>query len=359
MSTPTIATLKSLMIFMNNYTLVAALVILFLHLCSKKYLHSVAVSFIILIPVIVAFFMFPINYSWYGMDYTVYAMSFDQATTISLEGHDALLGVLMYAVKQITSDVHIFFAITSSLYVGIYVWACKRFTNGGATLSLFALCFCVPFFLGYMDNTLRAGLAIALTLLAYSYIEESRLKAAIIAILAVNFHYSTLLPIVTLAISYYYTKPKLFLWIWGACVLASLAAGSFFQTYFSGMVDDSRMSGYLMQTEDDYVGIYKVGFRWDFVVYSLIPLVAGWYYVVKKQFNDHLYKTIYSAYILSNAFWLLVIRAPFSDRFAYLSWFMMPIILAYPVLKRDTPIVNHHKLYCASLAVTILFKIYI
>jgi hypothetical protein len=125
------------------------------------------------------------------------------------------------------------------------------------------------------------------------------------------------------------------------------------------MVDDNRMSSYLSQDESSALVRYKVGFRWDFVLYSLIPIAAGWYYIVKQKFDDHLYKSIYSAYILANSFWLLVIRAPFSDRFAYLSWFLMPLILAYPVIKQNTTVRNARRLYCASLALMILVKIYI
>lgn len=37
-------------------------------------------------------------------------------------------------------------------------------------------------------------------------------------------------------------------------------------------------------------------------------------------------------YLLSNTFWILVIRANFSDRFAYLSWFIYSIVLLYPLV---------------------------
>jgi hypothetical protein len=344
---------------MNNYTLILAIVILLIHWSSKGYLKFTKASFILLIPIIITFAMFPINYSWWGMDYIVYAMDFRNSTTLITEGHDILFGILLYAIRRITADAHVLFAITSTLYIGIYVWACKRLTNGIATLSLFALCFGGPFFIGYLNNTLRAGLALALVLLAYSYFRENRIKALIIALLAVNIHYSTLLPIIAFAISHYYTKPKFFIWIWVLCVFVSLAAGSYFMELFSGMVSDERMSGYLEQDESQALMRYKVGFRWDFVVYSLIPLVAGWYYIVKQRFNDHFYKTIYSAYILANSFWILVIRAPFSDRFAYLSWFMMPILLGYPLIQRGTPITNSKRWYCASLFFLIVVKIYI
>jgi hypothetical protein len=352
-------TLRFLSGFMWQYTLVLSIVVLIIHWSSKKYLKSTTTSFLLLLPVIVAFFLFPINYSWYGDDFIVYAMDFNNSTTLNIEGHDALFSVMLFVLRKLTADPHVLYAVTSTIYVLAYVWACKRFTNGLATLSLFALCFGGPFFIGYMDNTLRAGLALSLTLLAYSYINESRVKAAFIALLAVNIHYSTLLPIIALGISYYYTKPKFFIWIWVLCIFVSLGAGSYFQNLFSGMVDDNRMTTYLTQDDNVALKTYKIGFRWDFVVYSLIPLVAGWYYIVKRTFNDRFYTVIYSAYILANSFWILVIRATFSDRFAYLSWFLMPVILAYPLLKRNTNIQDNYRLYCAVLAMMIMFKIYI
>ena len=45
------------------------------------------------------------------------------------------------------------------------------------------------------------------------------------------------------------------------------------------------------------------------------------------------FNTIAIVYLLSNAFWIMVIRASFSNRFAYLSWFIYPLVLAYGVIR--------------------------
>ena len=37
--------------------------------------------------------------------------------------------------------------------------------------------------------------------------------------------------------------------------------------------------------------------------------------------------------MIANAFWILIIRANFSNRFAYLSWFLMAPVIAYPMLR--------------------------
>ncbi|MBN1184997.1 MAG: hypothetical protein JXB49_22115, partial [Bacteroidales bacterium] len=51
-------------------------------------------------------------------------------------------------------------------------------------------------------------------------------------------------------------------------------------------------------------------------------------------FTDKLYVQIFNIYVAANAFWILVIRAAFSNRFAYLSWFLMGIVVFYPFFKR-------------------------
>ena len=78
----------------------------------------------------------------------------------------------------------------------------------------------------------------------------------------------------------------------------------------------------------------QTGFRWDFLLYSSMPIIMGWYIIFKRRIKvDFNYILLLGVYIYSNAFWVMVIRASFSNRFAYLSWFIYPLVLAYPLLK--------------------------
>ena len=81
------------------------------------------------------------------------------------------------------------------------------------------------------------------------------------------------------------------------------------------------------------VALLKKGFRWDFVAYSLLPIVVGWYYIYVKKFKDGMYTHLYCTYIIANSVWLLVIGAFFTDRFAYLSWCLIPILLMLPLCR--------------------------
>jgi len=52
--------------------------------------------------------------------------------------------------------------------------------------------------------------------------------------------------------------------------------------------------------------------------------------------TDPFYARLVNTYLLANALWVLLIRANFSNRFAYLSWFMMPWVLLYPFVLGKT-----------------------
>jgi hypothetical protein len=55
--------------------------------------------------------------------------------------------------------------------------------------------------------------------------------------------------------------------------------------------------------------------------------------------SDPFYARLVNTYLLANAIWVLLINANFSNRFAYLSWFMMPWILLYPFVPSKN---THH-----------------
>ena len=116
----------------------------------------------------------------------------------------------------------------------------------------------------------------------------------------------------------------------------SLVLGNVLEGFFLnlGLGQKEDIQGYLGEFDEDSENVVlKVGFRWDFLVYSASAVYAAWFFIYKKKFNDLLYSQFVNIYLTANAFWILVIRANFSNRFAYLSWFMMGLIIIYPLLK--------------------------
>ena len=48
--------------------------------------------------------------------------------------------------------------------------------------------------------------------------------------------------------------------------------------------------------------------------------------------DSNLMSTLVMVVLMVAAFWLLLIRMPFSDRLATLSWFLIPVLIMYPLL---------------------------
>ena len=111
----------------------------------------------------------------------------------------------------------------------------------------------------------------------------------------------------------------------------SLVAGNQVEAFFTGLGFDDRMSTYGSANVDASL-FSSTGFRWDFLLYSAMPILLGWYIVFKRGIVCEKYSYLLNTYILCNSFWIMMIRASYSNRFAYLSWFLYPIVLAYPLL---------------------------
>lgn len=244
---------------------------------------------------------------------------------------EAFFTLYMKIVSLVFSDYHIWFYVTAIIYVGNYLLAANKLTRE-YSFVLFLSMVCSFQFMGYGYNTIRAGFAGSLVMLGLSYCNQFPLMLFCFFI-SFFCHHSMAIPIGALALAYYMPdKTKWFIRLWFLCIIGSFFLGSTFESIFSGLINDGR-SHYLMTSAEQTV--YKVGFRWDFLLYSALPVALGYYYLYVLKFRSVFYHWIYNAYLIANAFWVLVIRAEFTDRFAYLSWFMFPILLMYPLLTQQ------------------------
>lgn len=184
-------------------------------------------------------------------------------------------------------------------------------------------------FWAYGVNGIRNGMAGSLFLLGIS--RDKRLFQVLWLLLAINIHKTMLLPVLGFIIVQFHNNPRSFYVFWLLSIPLSLALGGVWEGIFANLVEDDRAGYFNAEVEEGKFA--STGFRWDFLVYSSIGVVSGWYYIFKQKIKDEHYIQLYNIYLFANAFWILVIRANFSNRFAYLSWFMMAVIVVYPWAK--------------------------
>ena len=258
-------------------------------------------------------------------------------------GNEWLFSYLFHWFAR-NSDIHSFFLLCSALYVGSLWLAMQR---------MFKEYYYIPFliilsmftFWSYGVNGVRNGVGASLFILALSYANNIPLMC-LWAFLGTGFHTSVYLMIGAGIISWYLNNSYIYLAIWVVSIGASYVAGDTIQNILANIPFlnfDDRFQGYLTQETDEDNMIYVSGaFRWDFIAYSSLGTLIGYYFIFYRNFKDEYYHWIYNIYLITNAFWILVIRAAFSNRFAQISWFILPVVLIYPFMKKRFWI-NHEK----------------
>lgn len=236
--------------------------------------------------------------------------------------------VFMRTLAQFMS-IHQFFALVCFIYIFPMYRISKSFFGKYWYYSF--LMFIVSFsFWTYGVNGMRNGAACSLFLLGVSYRDKKSIMI-LAFVVATLFHKTLYLPILAFLLTHFYNNPKSYFIGWLMCIPLSLAAGGVWISLFASLgFGDDRLSGYLTET-----AAVSSGFRWDFLFHSAFAVFAGWYFIMKRGFVDKMYFRLFNTYLICNGFWILVINASFSNRFAYLSWFMMAIVIIYPLLKQE------------------------
>ncbi len=231
------------------------------------------------------------------------------------------------------------FILIDFLYIGLMLASCWLLMRRNVWV---AMLFCLVSLscYSYGINGIRNGLACSIVMLAVALLTGHKINkiiAVLLMIVAFFIHHSTVLPSVCAIGAWFVIKePKHALGFWVASIFLSLVIGNAVGDFFSGLGFDERESYFRDVAELESADQFSsTGFRFDFLLYSAMPILMVWYVTVKRNFHDFTYNIIANTYILANAFWIMVIRANFSNRFAYLSWFLYPIVIAYPLLRMN------------------------
>lgn len=246
---------------------------------------------------------------------------------------DSLFYMFQWACSQVM-DVEWFFLLCEVLYIVPMVIACSRIFKTNKDIGIL-FCLSALSFFTYASNGVRNGIATSLVLLAISLLRGGSFEKVLciaLSLVAAYVHKSVSLPIICMFVCYFFKPKKALFYFWILSILVSLVMGNAVADFFANLGFDDRLNRYIT-TEADEQMFNRTGFRWDFLLYSSIPVIMGYYILfVKKTFNST-YLLLLGTYILSNSFWIMVIRAQYSNRFAYLSWFLYPIVICYPMLK--------------------------
>ncbi len=274
-----------------------------------------------------------------------YALSLEWAR----EYHDSLYWAVRrpdpvwHVVEFLCSRVMTYrgwFLVLAVVYVGCYFWSAMRLSKTAAAAMFISFVGGFAFY-SYGINGLRTGIAVALIILGYSFITDWR-RLTLCCLAAICCHLSALIPIACLLLGRYLSRvaPRKSLLIvsalWIVICLGSYLLGrpgEPLDRLITNLLSHSGRLEYLVNPEilATFNNPYNTGFRLDFILFSLLGPAVSFVYLYVGRYRSPFYVGCVISYLLANAFWLLVIRLPFTDRFAYLSWFLLPILLIYPL----------------------------
>ncbi len=296
-----------------------------------------------------------------GGDTSVYTHAFELVSYRNIaEEYD--IGFLYFMKLFSWMPVQLFYLACACLYVMLPHLTFKKWFKKNALLATVIMVATMSFW-GFGHNVMRNGLAAAFFIYGLGHYPR-KLRMIFWILLSALFHNSMYLPMLCLIAAHFIKRTRLLIWLWVFTaivtwvwrgILMDVIKGAFTVAGFT----DQRTEGYLSPGFEllDFMS----GYRYDFVLYSAVPILAARHYIYKKDFKDRLYILIVNTYLLGNIFWLLIMNVPFTDRMAYLSWFLMPVIYAYPLLKkhlylRQYSVIRLVILCCMGFTLFIHFK---
>lgn len=301
-------------------------------LSNKKRGYGIILFYAIAFIFIIGFR--PISGYYFGDTYS-YAHRFNMLQGVSIpdrEGEWIFEYITWWCAQNM--DVHLYFTVIATLYIVPVLIACKKICPNNPNVMMLFFMTAFSFFT-YGTNGIRNGMACSLVILAIAYASDKttigKVIAALLAFIAFGCHKSTMLPIASMVVCLFFKNTKYLIYFWILSIGISLVAGSQVEAFFTGLGFDDRMDQYSSSNINASL-FSSTGFRWDFLLYSAMPILLGWYIVFKRGILSEKYSYLLNTYILCNSFWIMMIRASYSNRFAYLSWFLYPIVLAYPIL---------------------------
>lgn len=254
--------------------------------------------------------------------------------TIPIESKEWFWGWVELTCIKVMSDSGWLFVVSTFYTLGM-CFAAWRWLPRHYTMAVIFMFTAFSFF-GYANNGIRQGMASSMILAAMALLTPIDRKAVarniiaiVLFILAISTHFSMAVAMMAAIVAFFFPSEKIPFYIWGICLILSPFTSEVFLSIGHFFTDDYRLD-YYQQFED--VSIFsRTGWRWDFILYSSMPVLMGWWVIFKKKITTSSYTFLISCYLYTNSAWMLLNSVPYSNRFAYISWFMYPLLLAYPL----------------------------
>lgn len=247
------------------------------------------------------------------------------------EDSDILFEYMMFFFAKNFNAELFFFLCTLLYFIPLYLSYKKLFKNFWTVAFILSL---LNFsFYGFAVNGIRNGIAAHIFLLGLTLPKR---YGFLLILASIGFHSSMLIPAIGYVSSCFFKRVNWYYYLWLGCLCLSLVYSGFSELIQAIGIGGDKFNDYVDNGFEHESSFSMTGYRYDFVIFSIFPVVFSAYYIYKRRFNDGIYSTFVITYLFANSIFLLVNEIAFSNRFAYLSWFMIVPIILYPIYKLRT-----------------------
>ncbi len=255
---------------------------------------------------------------------------------------DVFFDLIMQKMADWDFSVSAWFTVVAAIYILPLMFVIKRWFPNNYLLAFLFIITSFTFYSGAINGIRNADATSLFTLgITLVAIKKFDWKSILIGVFLIwcsyYFHHSIYILLAALIASYLVVKNTNFaISIWVIAIIISLFFGNALANVGVDLFDETGKAGkYLDRGDDSDVmsGFSQTGFRWDFLIYSAMPILFGWYVTIKKGIKDRTYQILLNTYILANAVWVVFIYAAYNNRFAALSWSLYPFVLLYPLVR--------------------------
>lgn len=309
---------------------------------SNTILKNTYISkFLIFLFTILIVFLIPFR-DLYKYDMVIYYQIFHSLSNLSLidafrlSEWEPLFLITQWVISRFTDELVPYIVSMFLLYVFIFNKALKNIFSPWQQVFVYFAFLNFTFFYDYTFNGARQGFSIMFLILMISLLIQEKPKKMNIylaGLFAILFHYSAAPVVLFLALfRKLQNSLKYALTTWFACAFLSITGlNSLLQNI--GFI--SKI-GYIEIYTDPGMAKHFDGInRIDFLIFSAFFLFLSIFlykYFSLEENKKTIYLKLINIYAYLNAYFLLFGFISFSSRLAMYSWFLIPILIYYPVL---------------------------
>jgi hypothetical protein len=334
--------------------------------------------YLIFLSAVVSFFI-GIRFLDIGKDTMEYIGHFEKFSINNIFGKFEIgFSILMYLFSNFIPSVELFFFFISFITTTIYLYFFKKiyirnFPNDsfkfGKTLIFFSLLLLSSWYITLTANGLRQGVALAILYHALFelFFNNNKFKFLILYLVSCLFHYSVLL--VAPFVLFYYLRFRLVFAIWIITALGylyginELIVQAISTKFNLPVYDFIKYYSLPTETEKSRGGLY-VGFNLGFFIYTVFfPLLLMVLLKVKLRLKTstivmrNVYNLLKIYFILSLQYFVFGF-GPFSNRFAMLSWFLVPVLQFHLINTINFKNINERLCLVINLITILYFLIF-